>query len=336
MPVTVEMYKHNKYFCYIISFVSLFCVSIAPFTFFACATTTAKDTLEPQIKDDTSTQQKPVDYVSLYQEATKDITLQVIKTPLGIAKNKPLSSPYIIKATDLLGNPKSDVAVSVLYPVSRVNDDVTFAKGQLVTDQTGCISFDLEVPVLAFDTNISFFLTPDPKAPDSPQMQEAIKQKTIVLPYRVRTNYLAKGGSICLVDYDKNGTVITTNSKSSSALLSAMMTAGFSKIGNVDFTTQVTKNTQDLYPAAKALLNGIVCYLVYGTIKYEKTPQLNADNLLEATIVIDASCMEIADGTVFYTTKRHYTATGKTQSILVDTLRKNMAQDMAQALLYAM
>ena len=100
---------------------------------------------------------------------------------------------------------------------------------------------------------------------------------SIDLPYLVATNMKASGGSIAIVDFTKAGKPITSNSETSSAVLTELIKKGFTRIGNCDFVNEVaSKNDAAVQRSASELFGKSVTYLIYGTVKYDTVEKVDA------------------------------------------------------------
>ncbi|MCR5290566.1 MAG: hypothetical protein K6E51_11275 [Treponema sp.] len=255
-----------------------------------------------------------------------DITLIVSSSPKSTTKKKTFSKPYSI---NVLHNnaPVPGYEVSISYPVSRDGDSITFATTTAVTDSNGAISFMPEIPTYSFDSEITF--QPAVHTSD-PQILKEVAAMSVKAPYKVSTDYIGKGGILCLVDSDASG------SPSSSKLLKHLLNNGFYNVGNADFNRQIkTGNQQAVYEAAHKLVGNSVGFLIYGTISYENAIQKTADGYT-CTLTGDIYCLEMKTGNQLYATKRSVTVTAQTQWQLIDTARDTLTKEIAQAVIYGM
>lgn len=301
----------------------------------AAAETTAGEAGEQAPQE----QEAEADYVRLYRDAARDITLSLAGAPSGTVKGKQPGTPYTVRALRTDGSAAQGLAVTVQYPVSRENDDVTYGSALLVTADDGTASFTPPPPAQAMSAELRFFPALPEIAVDADSAQAELEgiaaEKTLSVPYKVRTDYLAKGGSIALVDYSSSGRPVTDNSMSSSALLAALMRKGYVGIGNADFTRQITGDRSGLYSAAKSLFGGASSFLIYGTVKYSQPPH-KTDSGYAAGIMVEIACMDMRDGSTMYSATQEYTATSAQEQGLIGALRAKMAEDMAERLYYSM
>lgn len=274
-----------------------------------------------------------IDYVAEYENTCNNLSINVI-APKETIVGKDFGSPYEISVKDSSSKAINALDICVVYPISRNNDDITYATNIITTDIAGNAQFIPPTPAVSMQTQISFYPAPN-KEVTLDKIKLIIEKYSVNASYKVHTSMLQKGGAISIVDYDKNGKAITTNSKSSSALLMAMMNCGFKGVGNADFTQQIINDRVNLYTTAHNMLQGNATYLIFGTVRYIKSPT-TVETGLEAGIVADISVMNMNDGSIFYHTQKQYTGTAKNETALIDDLRKKMGQDIAQTLYYAM
>ena len=258
-------------------------------------------------------------------EYISDYKFEKVKVPNTTIKNKAFSSPFIVRLKSNL-HPAGNFPVTVTFPEVTEDGELAYCTKGIQTDEEGLITFECPVSSLPYNKTITFSLSPD-----NADLFDQLP--SIELPCRVSTNMKSSGGSIAFVDFTKGGNPITTNSETSSLVLTALINKGFTRIGNCDFTSPIVAgNDVAVQKEASALFGKNVTYLIYGTIKYEKVEKvedgyivalkgnMKVRNILEdKELLVSEQIIEIKE-------KSEWAAT--------NTARKKLAAAFADQVLY--
>ncbi|MCM1321358.1 MAG: hypothetical protein NC041_06060 [Bacteroides sp.] len=272
----------------------------------------------------------------LYEQLVSRLGITVISETNVPVCGKAFSKPFKARID---GNESLSAAVIVEYPAAKENGIISFAQTELMPDSSGIISFLPPVPQFACDSFIAAYIKPQTDADaDDMQLQKIIEEHACRSKYRVRTALAASGGSIAIVDYDKTGKPITNNSKSSSALLAALMQSGFSNIGNSDFTALIVEgNTEELANAAKRLFGNSVTYFIYGTVSYACPPKTNENNTKTVSLEGNITCVNLKTGIEYFTLKKICEASAKTEQEAFSLAQQDLlARETAPKIIYGM
>lgn len=265
---------------------------------------------------------------SAFRKQISDLNLSVVSSPGLTIKHVPFSKPYTVRALYSDGTPAGNFQITVSYPESRSGESIIYGTSSIKTDTTGTAVFNPPVPDCAFDSHILF----QPSIPSAdPELAKIAAGASVQAPWKVRTDFIGKGGIICLVDCDLKG------SPSSSKLLISMMTSGFTNIGNVDFSKEIKSgNQQAVYDAAHSLVGNSAAFFVYGIVKYAKPVEKTADGFtceLEGDII----CLDMKNGKQLYSMHK---TTGpvveKTEWKLPDTAKQILAKEITASIIYGM
>ena len=303
------------------------------FALFSCASNDFADELQtdkPAVEKDGQETSESGD-VAVGHDASSfiamldGVSMSVESAPRETTKLKPFPSAFSVKVTKD-GNALPNFGVAVSYPASRdAAGKTVYRTATLETDLDGNAIFMPPVPTFAFRDKISFEPAFSEAVGDS--VAEEIAGHGTTAEFNVRTNMRNAGGVISLLEYKKDGTAVLGDSISSSKLLINLIKAGFTRIGNDDFTPAIKKgDTAKIYSDTRRY-NGSMAYLIFGTVKYDEDAEDG-----EVALVADVSCMnlkaESADAgnlILFSTTKR---AAGKTVSDAREAISAALASEI--------
>ncbi len=272
--------------------------------------------------------------LSLYKAKTDGIALSFISAPKQTVKGKAFSAPYILKATKADGSPASNFEVTLEIPAKRTGDNVEYSKTILTTDTDGAISFSAGIPAQSFNTVVKAYPSADTS---DEEVAKLAASKTVTAPYKAKTNMTSAGGCLAIVDYNASGKIIHDNSVSSSNLLTELMVAGFSRVGNgPDFSSSISSgDSTKVYNSAKAMLGTSSAYLIYGTVKYAN-PVEKTESGFKCTLNGEIVCLDMKSGAVLYSAKRTASVTEAKEWNALPNARKALAKELAPAIIYGM
>ena len=255
-----------------------------------------------------------------------NLSLQSGKTPAAIRVGQNFKTNFtatvVDKDTDLAAE---GITVTVTYPANKKNATITFATTELTTDATGTVTFTPPDTSFTCNSEITF----------SVESRDGRENTTI--PYQVKTDRYNKGGNIAIVDYGLTGNPIRDNSRSASALLTALIRNGFSSIGNVDFVNEVHSGDQEkIYRAAYNLIGNNSNFLIYGTVKYngEVTQK---DGVYYTPLIGDITCLEMKTGKELFHTVIEVVGEGSSEWAALQNARMDLfGPQAAEAIIHGM
>ncbi len=270
-----------------------------------------------------------------YEDKAGSVILSPLVLPSPSIKGNSFTKPFTIKVTNPDGNIAPYYPITIKYPHSITEGEVVFTTIDVMTNEKGIVEFLSPPSTFSCNSFISFYPTPEVITPSILQIIQRISLK---IPYLVKTNLTNEGGSICLVDYDKQGRAITNNGLTSSAVLGYLIRSGFSRIGNAEFYSEVAAGDYDfLYKKAKDLFGSITSYFIYGTVQYLDTPQKNEQNEYTVNLIADIICIDMKSNNQLYKTSLKVTGTGKTESSALNNARNDqLAPLLAEKIMYGM
>ena len=255
-----------------------------------------------------------------------ELNLKAGKTPAAIRVGQDFTTNFTVTVTNQeTESAESGITVTVTYPVSKENATISFATTELTSDETGTVTFTPPDTSFTCNSQITFSV----KSKDG--------NKTTSIPYIIKTNRHNKGGNIAIVDYGLTGNPIRDNSRSASALLTALIRNGFSSIGNVDFVNEVHSGDQaKIYQAAYNLIGNNSNFLIYGTVKYngEVTQK---DGVFYTPLIGDLTCLEMRTGKELFHTVIEVVGEGSSEWAALQNARMDLfGPQAAEAIIYGM
>lgn len=273
------------------------------------------------------------DFTAEYKALCAGLKLTADNLPAAVKNGNAFDSDFSVFVADKAGMPVEKVSITVKYPSHNLNGSIVCASEDIVSNAEGKAVFTSPLPEFSCLSEILFYVTPEKT--DEAVLKYA-EEHALRMPYRVYTDKTNKVISLSVADYTPSGKPVTSNSYSSSALLKALYKKGFRRVGNADFIDEIDSgNTKLLYKNSSALFSGAVDYLIFGTVKYEKPVEQNAEGLYTVTLNAELSLMDMKNGTVILNTKRVFTSEHKNEWQLLDNIRNTMmAPEFADFLYY--
>lgn len=255
-----------------------------------------------------------------------NLSLQAGKTPAAIRVGQNFTTKFTATVTNQETEAaESGITVTVTYPVSKENATISFATTELTTDDTGTVTFTPPDTSFTCNSTITF------------SVKSRAGTEAVSIPYQVKTDRYNKGGNIAIVDYTITGNPVRDNSRSASALLTALIRNGFSSIGNVDFVNEVHSGDQaKIYQAAYNLIGNNSNFLIYGTVKYngEVTQK---DGVFYTPLIGDLTCLEMKTGKELFHTVIEVVGEGSSEWAALQNARMDLfGPQAAEAIIHGM
>ncbi|MBR4823332.1 MAG: hypothetical protein IKZ86_00915 [Spirochaetaceae bacterium] len=264
-------------------------------------------------------------------EYLNDVQFEKVAVPPATTKGKAFKSAFSVKLVSKTGmvNPQN-LKYTVTYPIIDAEGKKTTATQVLEPSDDGTIEFTSPAYQGAISSSATFKV-------DLPEIvyTDFENTPTIDLPYLVATNMKASGGSIAIVDFTKAGKPITSNSETSSAVLTELIKKGFTRIGNCDFVNEVvSKNDAAVQRSAVELFGKSVTYLIYGTVKYDTVEKTDAG--FHVVLRAELKARHILQNKELFATTIISEATEKSEWAAINAARKKLAYTASNQVLYGM
>lgn len=263
-----------------------------------------------------------------FESALSAYSFEVTSKPSVPVKGKAFNKPFAVKILHN-GKPAAGTNVCVTYPAIASDGGKISAKKIIASNADGIVSFESPAYNATVNSVLTFSLDLDPA------LSELVNLPKAEIPFKVMTNMRASGGSIAIVDFSKADKPITTNSETSSAVLTALINRGFTSIGNCDFTTEVASGSDaKVQKAAQELFGGSVTYLVYGTIKYVTADKV--DEGYKIVLKTDVKVRNVKLNRELVVCNFETTGVAKSEWAALNSCRKAIAEQIADSIMFGM
>ncbi|MGL4982977.1 MAG: hypothetical protein ACRC4W_09055 [Treponemataceae bacterium] len=288
---------------------------------------TAQESLQDMSKSRSFTKQDE-GTLSEVTEMTKkmcaSISHKIESRPPSTEKEKAFSRPFSVRYFWADTNqPIKNIPITITYPTGLKNNAVVFDKKVELTNDAGIVSYTA-VPNFTGKSEVTFQYIPQTKL---------FLGEKISIPYQVITSYRNAGGTLAIVDMNKDNQPIRNNSISSSRILAALINSGFRKIGNIDFIDQVVSGDDDAIQKATVAWFGTTnTYIIYGIVQYENITQNEKE--FSVSLKADIKVRNLLKNEEIYKTTVVENATGKTEAGAIDAARLKIAETVKDEILY--
>jgi hypothetical protein len=295
--------------------------------------TSVQDIITKDTENEDIEEEILIDPVTEYEKKAESVVLSLLTLPSPSIKGSSFKKPFSIKVSNSDGTDAVNFPITIEYPHNIKGGVIEFTTVKAETNEHGIIEFLSPTANFSCSSVISFYPTPDLY---SSNIDPIIQRISLKIPYLVKTNLTSAGGSICLVDYDKQGKAITNNGLTSSAVLGNLIRSGFSRIGNAEFYKEVADGDTDfLYKKANDLFGSITSYFIYGTVKYINTPVKDELGLYTVNLTADIVCIDMKTKDELFKTTIEVTGTGKTENSALNNARnEQLAPLLAEKIMY--
>ncbi|MBO7420723.1 MAG: hypothetical protein J6U06_06350 [Spirochaetaceae bacterium] len=268
---------------------------------------------------------------STINDYLNDVEFEKVSAPPATTKGKSFKSAFAVKLVSKTGmvNPLN-LKYTVTYPIIDEDGKKTTATKIVEPSEDGTIEFTSPTYPGAISSSVTFKV-------DLPEnvYTDFANAPSIDLPFLVATNMKASGGSIAIVDFTKAGKPITSNSETSSAVLTELIKKGFTRIGNCDFVNEVvSKNDAAVQRSASELFGKSVTYLIYGTVKYDTVEKVDAG--IHVILRAELKVRHILQNKELMATTIVSEATEKSEWAAINAARKKLAYTASNQILYGM
>lgn len=270
-----------------------------------------------------------------YEQLASTVNISPLILPAPTSKGIAFKKPFSVLVTNTDKSPIASFSITAEFPNSSNKGEIFFSTQEIITNEQGIAEFISPIPQFSCNSFISFYPTPQNH---SPEIVKTIQRVSLKAPYQVKTNLLAAGGAICLLDYDSEEKPILDNGRSSSAVLGSLIRSGFSKIGNAEFYEEISSGDENLlYTAVNDLLGSNTAYFIFGTVKYASAPKNNEDGSISITLIAEIKCIDMKTHTILYMTSLEVTGKDNTEyEALLLTRNEKLAPALSEKILYGL
>ena len=271
-------------------------------------------------------------------DTLKNLSIKTIQSPTATIKGKPFNKDFIFQILDNEKNPLIAQSITLRYPIGKENDCIFFQETILISDAKGLISFSPKETDFSCNSFLYLYPVIEGSLQNNAEIEKIIQKEAYKTAFQIKTNLINAGGSLCLADYDKNNSVVTTNGYSTSALLGSLIRNGFTGVGNLEFYKEIDAgNTEFLLQQVKKLTGAVSTYFIYGRVKYARPPEQVETNKYEVELECEIFCVLLKTNEEIYKTKITVTGFGNTETAALNDARNNkMNAVLAEKIIYGM
>jgi len=226
--------------------------------------------------------------------------------------------------------PLAGFDAAVFFPSVATDGAKVILSEQRESGPDGLLAFSAPVPAASGKNRVVFssvLTSKDPELAAILKTRAETGNLAVSFPHVVSSSAKRVGTSISIIDFDKNGKLLSSNI-SATTLLKPLVQKGYSRIGMADFPKQLSAGDEEgLLKAAKAQFGSGVQRFIYGTVRITEAVQ-GTDLLWSCTIQADVSVWDFVLGAKVYHTLLVHTEAGKTEAAAIDAARKKLAGDL--------
>ena len=294
--------------------------------------------LESTIEQETKNIENEQLVLQNFIDTLRNLSIKTIQSPTATIKGKPFNKDFIFQILDNENNPVIDQSITLRYPIAKENDSIFFQETILISDAKGFISFSPKETDFSCNSFLYLYPVIEGSLQNNAEIEKIIQKEAYKTAFQIKTNLINAGGSLCLADYDKNNSVVTTNGYSTSALLGSLIRNGFTGVGNLEFYKEIDAgNTEFLLQQVKKLTGAVSTYFIYGRVKYARPPEQVETNKYEVELECEIFCVLLKTNEEIYKTKITVTGFGNTETAALNDARNNkMNAVLAEKIIYGM
>ncbi len=238
----------------------------------------------------TSTTQAPSIKDSEFIETLKDVKISVLQTPKAADYGKPFTSSFIIQVRNSLNEILPDYPVTIEYPVSNVNEKISFETFATTTDSAGKVLFKPENTDFTVSSQIYFYPTP---VSNKKSTIQAAKEAGTSTKFQIKSKLVSKGAILFIWEYNEKGKA-TTNCYS---VLSELQTRG-ATVGNapVNQESYIGAPIETIYKKNHEIVENNFGFLIGGTVKYKSPVEKDADKMWTCNLISEIYVIDMTTG----------------------------------------
>lgn len=320
--------------------------------FFSCATTEKNVTdlekqniaeteenliIEDQSETDTAVEEiePEVEIIQITPEeefitSLEGISISVNESPKQIVKRNKFAGNFSVKVCDATGVAVSDFSLNVIYPAKKEKSKVAYEEKILATDENGICSVAITNTDFAANDFVTFLPATDF---DADEVKEAVKNKQVQIPFKIKSDVLNKGAVLFVWDFSEKNRPVNNSYE----ILSEFRNRGMALVGNapVNDTSYIGKSSATLYKANYEIIEDSYGYLVCGTIKFTKPVEPCDDGYL-CSLVAEISAINMKNGDVIFESTFTNEATGANWNKATGKCKDELAKQIVDALVYGL
>lgn len=298
------------------------------------AALTAYDSVADLLSGIPAAAPKLADVRAKVESALDTIVLEPVSVPGETSAGTAFKKDFSVKAYTVAQDkkiPLSGLDFSVQYPSLGADGSKVVLSESRKADADGFVAFSAPVPTRSGKDTVVIapaLTSRDGALRDSIAARKSAGTYAVSFPHVVSTSAKRQATTISILDFDKNGKVVSYSNPSATALLAPLVRKGFNRIGMAEFPTQLASGDEAaVLKAAKAQFGSGVQRFIFGTAKIESLSQGDG-GAWTCTLVARVSVWDFALNAKVYSTEIRYSADAKTESAAIEAARKKVAGEM--------
>ena len=195
----------------------------------------------PEIEEVIEIKKEPTESEIFIQKIEK-INIKCVLSPSVVTKNRKFSSAYEFLVSDGEMNPVSEFKITLTYPSSKSDDEVLFSSVELLSDESGKVSFEPPKPSFSCISTVTAYPTP---INQEEEVLKAVDQKKVEADWKVRSDVINKGAVLFIWDFNEKNRPVNNSYE----ILSEFRKRGITMVGNapVNDSEYIGKSLDFLY-----------------------------------------------------------------------------------------
>lgn len=274
-------------------------------------------------------QESPED---IFIKSLEGISVQKVSSPKEISKGRNFAAPFVFSVTKADGTPAEGFALTLEYPASKSEGQISFNKTELITDAEGKISFTAEQPSFAAKTTVKVY--PSPVSED-PSLAERLKPYTAEADWKVKSDLASKGAVLFVWDFNEKDRPVNNSYNIQAEFRSRGITmVGNGPIGETSYIGKPKALYKDTYDIIGGSAYG---YMIYGTIKFEQpVTALEDESGYYCILKAEIEAVSMKKGDVIYSSVISYESKGKNWNECVSKGKEKLAELVVSDIIYGL
>ena len=274
-------------------------------------------------------QESPEDH---FIKSLEGISVQKVSSPKEISKGKNFAAPFVFSVTKADGTPAEGFALTLEYPASKTEGQISFNKTELITDAEGKISFTAEQPSFAVKTTVKVYPTP---ISEEPSLAERLKPFTAEADWKVKSDLAAKGAVLFVWDFNEKDRPVNNSYNIQAEFRSRGITmVGNGPIGETSYIGKPKALYKDTYDIIGGSAYG---YMIYGTIKFDQpVTALEDESGYYCVMKADIQAVSMKNGELIYSSVTTYESKGKNWNECVSKGKEKLAELVVSDIIYGL
>ncbi|MGN0751042.1 MAG: hypothetical protein ACI4LS_11195 [Treponema sp.] len=283
----------------------------------------------PEIEEVIEIKKEPTESEIFIQKIEK-INIKCVLSPSVVTKNRNFSSAYEFLVSDGEMNPVSEFKITLTYPSAKSDDEVLFSSVELLSDESGKVSFEPPKPSFSCISTVTAYPTP---INQEEEVLKAVDQKKVEADWKVRSDVINKGAVLFIWDFNEKNRPVNNSYE----ILSEFRKRGITMVGNapVNDSEYIGKSLDFLYKENYEIIEASYGYLICGTVKFLK-PVEPCDEGYLCSLTSNIEAVDMKNGKKVFSKTFAHEATGKNWNSCVSKCKSELAKMIVDEIFFGM